>query len=173
MVMDNLDYINSLLGNQLPGTAAPQKRKKSKQKPDDASTQPRSSDKVVSPSSPAKANNDPLNVPLNSPGLDPIPSLLAPYEIENSYLPENKDVAPVEGEEKMKWRTGRNMSNMVSTKEAEMYEEYFQNEMNSDVGKRSMSLEDARVVKRDFLRAGIVIKTTGSAQTGIVLEFCT
>lgn len=156
---DNMDYINSMLKTQFTDNMQPMpKAQRKKRYNTDAKDQPvlsvalRQSEEAQSP----PKIDDALGAPSNSPNREAESSVLTPEEpvLNEKYDGNNRLSAPEEPVvEKIK--CVRNSSNTVMRKDEEMYEDFFQSEVN-DYVKRSMSVEDIKIPKRDFLKTGSI-----------------
>jgi len=153
VVTDNLDYINTLLKSQFTDNIAPknQKGRKRQTRQENVPSSAQTTEEVTSPT----LMNNALSPPVNSPNIFPEKgsnisdhnsSFMSPIEPVNNgkvevhiatSILENADIV-------LKGRHERNSSGVLET-----CEEFYKRE-NNDAGKRSMSVEDIKIISRDF-----------------------
>jgi len=163
-----MDYINSLLKDQFMEAAPPKNTQKRNKRMTREELKLAGGSGLRKPTgeliSPVKLDSA-ISPPVNSPNLEGNSSLLSPSEPDLKDKIEGigqGDMSGV-GESEIKIKGGRNNSDMISTKDVENYENYYQNGM-SNVGKRSTSMEDIRISQKNFSKLNTpVVGITGGS----------
>ncbi len=160
-----MDYINSLLKDQFMEAAPPKNTQKRNKRMTREELKSAGGSGLRKPTgeliSPVKLDSA-ISPPVNSPALEGNSSLLSPSEPDLKDKIEGIGQADVSGlgESEIKIKGGRNNSDMISTKEVENYENYYQSGMNN-VGKRSTSMEDIRISQKNFSKLSVVAPAVG------------
>ena len=160
VVTDNLDYINNLLKSQFPDNVGPKNQQRKKRQNRQESKEPSSAQTTEDVTSPTQMSNA-LSPPVNSPNIfpekgqnsDPNSSFMSPIEPVNNGKIEIQIASGIleSADLVIKGREARKMSEIVGKQEIETVGDFYKGEI-PDVGKRSMSMEDVKVVTRDFAK---------------------